>query len=46
MIGNVTAGSLFTTAQATVMGTGILVLANTIGEAVTRVVGVAVAVIF
>lgn len=45
-IGNVAAGSLFATAQATAMGAGIPVLANAIGGAVTGVVGVAVAVVF
>ena len=42
-IGNVAAGSLFATAQATAMGAGIPVLAQTIGGAVTGVVGLAVA---
>ena len=45
-IGNVAAGSLFATAQATAMGAGIPVLANAIGGAVTGVVGVAIAVVF
>ena len=43
MIGNVAAGSLFATAQATAMGAGTPVIAQVVGGAVTGVVGVAAA---
>lgn len=42
-IGNVAAGSLFATAQATAMGAGVPALAQAVGGAVTGVVGLAVA---
>jgi hypothetical protein len=45
-IGNVAAGSLFATAQATAMGAGVPVLAQAIGGTVTGVVGLAVSKFF